>query len=182
MVTASTRTIASAGSSITGSGTSCQAIRPGPWKTSAFMAPTHFLSRFAAVPIHQAPSGTRATHGPVGPPMCPYGLSGRARPGCERGDRYTFRGRDGHVRGSPEFSLDAVVVTHAHLDHCGHLPRLVRQGFRGPILTRAHTARLAGIVLRDSARLQMEAARHANDHGWSKHRRVPRSGEAVLVR
>ncbi|MFI9292174.1 MBL fold metallo-hydrolase RNA specificity domain-containing protein [Streptomyces gardneri] len=66
--------------------------------------------------------------------------------------------------------IHAVVVTHAHLDHCGYLPRLVRQGFRGPILTSAHTARLAGIVLRDSARLQMEAARHADEHGWSKHR------------
>ncbi|MFF6772434.1 MBL fold metallo-hydrolase RNA specificity domain-containing protein [Streptomyces sp. NPDC012637] len=66
--------------------------------------------------------------------------------------------------------VDAVVVTHAHLDHCGYLPRLVRQGFRGPILTTADTARLAGIVLRDSARLQMEAARHADEHGWSKHR------------
>ncbi|MEU5217346.1 MBL fold metallo-hydrolase [Streptomyces sp. NPDC020807] len=66
--------------------------------------------------------------------------------------------------------IDAVVVTHAHLDHCGYLPRLVRQGFRGPILTSAPTARLAAIVLRDSARLQMEAARHANEHGWSKHR------------
>ncbi|WP_409054934.1 MBL fold metallo-hydrolase RNA specificity domain-containing protein [Streptomyces sp. SYP-A7185] len=66
--------------------------------------------------------------------------------------------------------IHAVVVTHAHLDHCGYLPRLVRQGFRGPILASAHTTRLAGIVLRDSARLQMEAARHANEHGWSKHR------------
>ncbi|MEU4099331.1 MBL fold metallo-hydrolase RNA specificity domain-containing protein [Streptomyces tanashiensis] len=66
--------------------------------------------------------------------------------------------------------IHAVVVTHAHLDHCGYLPRLVRHGFRGPILTSAHTARLAAIVLRDSAHLQMEAARHANDHGWSKHR------------
>ncbi|MGZ9934987.1 MBL fold metallo-hydrolase RNA specificity domain-containing protein [Streptomyces sp. NC-S4] len=65
--------------------------------------------------------------------------------------------------------IHAVVVTHAHLDHCGYLPRLVRHGFRGPILTSAHTARLAEIVLRDSARLQMEAAQHANDHGWSKH-------------
>ncbi|MFF5338485.1 MBL fold metallo-hydrolase RNA specificity domain-containing protein [Streptomyces sp. NPDC013181] len=64
----------------------------------------------------------------------------------------------------------AVVVTHAHLDHCGYLPRLVRQGFRGPILATPHTARLVGIVLRDSARLQTEAARHANERGWSKHR------------
>ncbi|MER7469014.1 MBL fold metallo-hydrolase [Streptomyces sp. NPDC097981] len=66
--------------------------------------------------------------------------------------------------------IHAVVVTHAHLDHCGYLPRLVRHGFRGPILASAATARLAEIVLRDSARLQMEAAEHANHHGWSKHR------------
>ncbi|MGW7456293.1 MBL fold metallo-hydrolase RNA specificity domain-containing protein [Streptomyces sp. NPDC054797] len=66
--------------------------------------------------------------------------------------------------------IHAVVVTHAHLDHCGYLPRLVRHGFRGPILASAHTARLAEIVLRDSAKLQMEAAQHANEHGWSKHR------------
>ncbi|WP_412078685.1 MBL fold metallo-hydrolase RNA specificity domain-containing protein [Streptomyces xanthophaeus] len=66
--------------------------------------------------------------------------------------------------------IHAVVVTHAHLDHCGYLPRLVRHGFRGPILTSSHTARLAEIVLRDSAKLQMEAAQHANEHGWSKHR------------
>ncbi|WP_392675277.1 MBL fold metallo-hydrolase [Streptomyces sp. LN785] len=39
--------------------------------------------------------------------------------------------------------IHAVVITHAHLDHCGYLPRLIRHGFRGPILTTAHTARLA---------------------------------------
>ncbi|MGW1518597.1 MBL fold metallo-hydrolase RNA specificity domain-containing protein [Streptomyces sp. NPDC001272] len=66
--------------------------------------------------------------------------------------------------------IHAVVVTHAHLDHCGYLPRLVRHGFRGPVLASARTARLAEIVLRDSAKLQMEAADHANRHGWSKHR------------
>ncbi|MEU6849424.1 MBL fold metallo-hydrolase [Actinacidiphila alni] len=66
--------------------------------------------------------------------------------------------------------IDAVVITHAHLDHCGYLPRLVRHGFRGPVLTSAATVRLAEIVLRDSARLQVEAAEHANRHGWSKHR------------
>ncbi|MCH0539673.1 MBL fold metallo-hydrolase [Streptomyces sp. MUM 203J] len=64
----------------------------------------------------------------------------------------------------------AVVLTHAHLDHCGYLPRLVRHGFRGPVLASEPTVRLAAIVLRDSARLQMEAAQHANAHGWSKHR------------
>ncbi|WP_406102474.1 MBL fold metallo-hydrolase [Streptomyces sp. NBC_01003] len=66
--------------------------------------------------------------------------------------------------------IHAVVVTHAHLDHCGYLPRLVRHGFRRPIITSANTALLAGIALRDSARLQMESALHSNEHGWSKHR------------
>ncbi|MHB9864186.1 MBL fold metallo-hydrolase RNA specificity domain-containing protein [Streptomyces sp. YIM S03343] len=66
--------------------------------------------------------------------------------------------------------IETVVVTHAHLDHCGHLPRLVRHGFRGRIVTTSNTARLMEIVLRDSAKLQTEAAQHANEHGWSKHR------------
>ncbi|MEU1273741.1 MBL fold metallo-hydrolase [Streptomyces sp. NPDC005799] len=66
--------------------------------------------------------------------------------------------------------IEAVVVTHAHLDHCGYLPRLVRHGFRGRIVTTEFTARLMEIVLRDSAKLQTEAAQHANEHGWSKHR------------
>ncbi|MER8044643.1 MBL fold metallo-hydrolase [Streptomyces sp. NPDC094032] len=81
-----------------------------------------------------------------------------------------LRRRNWERFGRDAADIDAVVVTHAHLDHCGYLPRLVRQGFRGPILMSAPTARLAAIVLRDSARLQMEAARHADEHGWSKHR------------
>jgi metallo-beta-lactamase family protein len=67
-------------------------------------------------------------------------------------------------------SLDAVVLTHAHLDHCGYLPRLVSEGFRGRILSTSDTADLAAIVLRDSAHLQEEDARWANEGGWSKHR------------
>ncbi|MEU2632159.1 MBL fold metallo-hydrolase [Kitasatospora sp. NPDC007106] len=66
--------------------------------------------------------------------------------------------------------VDAVVLTHAHLDHCGYLPRLVRDGFRGPVLTTPDTARLAELILRDSAHLLREEADHANEHGWSKHR------------
>ncbi|MFC6599229.1 MBL fold metallo-hydrolase RNA specificity domain-containing protein [Kitasatospora paranensis] len=64
----------------------------------------------------------------------------------------------------------AVVLTHAHLDHCGYLPRLVREGFRGPVLTTPDTARLAELILRDSAHLLREDADHANRYGWSKHR------------
>jgi metallo-beta-lactamase family protein len=66
--------------------------------------------------------------------------------------------------------IESVVITHAHLDHCGYLPRLVRHGFRGRVVTTDLTARLMEIVLRDSAKLQTEAAHHANEHGWSKHR------------
>ncbi|MGK4585321.1 MBL fold metallo-hydrolase RNA specificity domain-containing protein [Kitasatospora sp. HPMI-4] len=66
--------------------------------------------------------------------------------------------------------VQAVVLTHAHLDHCGYLPRLVRDGFRGPVLTTPDTMRLAELILRDSAHLLREEADHANEHGWSKHR------------
>jgi metallo-beta-lactamase family protein len=70
----------------------------------------------------------------------------------------------------PAAELDAVVVTHAHLDHSGLLPRLVRDGFSGPIVCTPDTAELIAIVLRDSAHLQVEDARMANEGGWSKHR------------
>jgi metallo-beta-lactamase family protein len=70
----------------------------------------------------------------------------------------------------PASSIDAVVVTHAHLDHCGYLPRLVREGFSGRIVCTEETAQLAEIVLRDSAHLQAEDAEHANAAGYSRHR------------
>jgi metallo-beta-lactamase family protein len=54
-------------------------------------------------------------------------------------------------------SLDALLLTHAHLDHCGRIPALVRGGYHGPIYTTAATADLAEIVLRDAAKLQAEA-------------------------
>ncbi len=65
--------------------------------------------------------------------------------------------------------VDAVVLTHAHLDHCGYLPRLVAQGFRGRIFCTPGTRDLCSIVLPDSAHLQEEEARHANKHGYSRH-------------
>ena len=67
-------------------------------------------------------------------------------------------------------ALDAVLLTHAHLDHCGYLPRLVVDGFRGHVVSSEDTAALAAIVLRDSAHLQEEDARYANQAGFSKHR------------
>lgn len=66
--------------------------------------------------------------------------------------------------------IDRVVVSHAHLDHVGYLPRLVRAGFEGPVYVTRSTAELAAIVLRDSARLQEEEAEYANREGYSRHR------------
>lgn len=70
----------------------------------------------------------------------------------------------------PPESIDAVLLTHAHIDHCGYLPRLVRNGFRGPVFCTEGTRRLAEIVLPDSGHLQEEEANHANRRGYSKHR------------
>ena len=66
--------------------------------------------------------------------------------------------------------IDAIVLTHAHLDHCGYLPRLVAQGFRGRIFCTPGTRDLCTIVLPDSAHLQEEEARFANKRGYSKHK------------
>lgn len=65
--------------------------------------------------------------------------------------------------------LDAVVLTHAHVDHCGYLPALEAQGFTGAVYATAGTAALCRIVLPDSARLQEEDAAYANRMGYSKH-------------
>jgi metallo-beta-lactamase family protein len=66
-------------------------------------------------------------------------------------------------------SLSAVLITHAHIDHTGYLPRLVRQGFRGPIYCSRGTADLLKILLPDSARLQEEEADYRNRHKITKH-------------
>lgn len=66
-------------------------------------------------------------------------------------------------------ALDAVILTHAHLDHVGLLPRLVSQGFRGRVFCTGGTKDLCGIVLPDAGRIQEEDAANANRHGYSKH-------------
>jgi metallo-beta-lactamase family protein len=69
----------------------------------------------------------------------------------------------------PADTIDAVVLTHAHLDHCGYLPRLVNQGFSGRVFCTPATAELARIVLADAGHLQEEDAERANRKGYTKH-------------
>jgi len=80
-------------------------------------------------------------------------------------------------------SIDAIVVTHAHVDHCGYLPALVARGFAGSIFCTSRTAELCHVVLPDAGRLQEEDAAHANRRGFSKHHpALPLFTEADAIR
>ncbi len=78
----------------------------------------------------------------------------------------------------PPASIDTLLLTHAHVDHCGYLPRLVHDGFHGRIISTPVTAEVAAIVLTDSAKLQVEDAgykrkRHAREKRTGPHPEVP---------
>src|SRR6266699_1289866 len=75
--------------------------------------------------------------------------------GLFRGRRDEARRRNGRFPFDPA-AIDAVVLSHAHVDHCGNLPNLVRQGFAGPIYCTPATRDLVAIMLADSARIQEE--------------------------
>ncbi|MBV1892453.1 MAG: MBL fold metallo-hydrolase [Ilumatobacteraceae bacterium] len=65
--------------------------------------------------------------------------------------------------------IDAIIITHAHIDHSGWLPGLVRDGFRGAIFATPTTRKLCGVLLPDAAHLQEEQARFTNERGFGKH-------------
>src|SRR5688572_17126440 len=67
-------------------------------------------------------------------------------------------------------SIDAVLLTHAHMDHSGYLPLLVRDGFAGPVICTQATRELCEVLLADGGFLQEKEAEYANRAGFSKHR------------
>ena len=83
-----------------------------------------------------------------------------------------FRERNWAPFAVPPETLDAVLLTHAHLDHCGLLPKLVREGFKGKIYGTPATAEIAGIMLMDSAKIQQEDAEFKK----KRHEREGRKG------
>ncbi len=81
----------------------------------------------------------------------------------------TLRERNWSGLGVDASSLDAVLLSHAHLDHSGYIPALIQQGFKGQIFSTGATHDLCEVLLLDSAKLQEEDARRANRYGSSKH-------------
>jgi len=81
----------------------------------------------------------------------------------------------------PPSSIDAVLLTHAHIDHCGYLPRLVRDGFRGTIHATAPTADIAKVVLMDSAKIQTEDVEFKKKRHARENRQSPRPLEPLYT-
>ena len=80
-----------------------------------------------------------------------------------------LRERNWHEPPFDVTTVDAVIITHAHIDHTGYLPRFVRHGFRGPVFCSRGTSDLLKILLPDAARLQEEEADYRNRHKITKH-------------
>ncbi|HXY34126.1 MAG TPA: MBL fold metallo-hydrolase [Planctomycetaceae bacterium] len=83
--------------------------------------------------------------------------------GLFQGHRAEAHAKNCHIRCEPK-TLDGVILSHAHIDHCGNLPGLFRAGYRGPIFCTPATADLAAVMLKDSLHIQLEDARYLNAH------------------
>jgi len=92
---------------------------------------------------------------------------------CGMFQERAYLGRNWEPSPLPMRRLNAMLLTHAHLDHCGLAPKLVREGFRGPIITTAASAELVELVLRDSAKIQEEDAAYKK----KRHRKERRQGK-----
>ncbi len=83
--------------------------------------------------------------------------------GLFQGHRAESRAKNSHFHCQPQ-ELDAVILSHAHIDHCGNLPGLYKAGFRGPIFCTPPTAEIAAVMLRDAAKIQAEDAEYLRRH------------------
>ena len=84
-----------------------------------------------------------------------------------------FKSRNWDPLPVPADKIDAVLLTHAHLDHCGLLPKLYKEGFRGPVHCTRATADIAHIVMTDSARIQVEDVEHKKKRHARQNRKSP---------
>lgn len=84
-----------------------------------------------------------------------------------------FKNRNWEPFPVPPNSIDLVILTHAHLDHCGYLPKLVQAGFKGRVVATSASVEIAGVVLRDSARLQEEDTRQKIERHAEERRQSP---------
>jgi metallo-beta-lactamase family protein len=92
-----------------------------------------------------------------------------------------YLGRNWETSPIDPASLDYVILTHAHLDHCGLIPKLVREGFEGPILATPSTGELAQVVLKDSGKIQEEDARYKRKRHEREGRRGPYPEEPLYT-
>ncbi|MCA9215505.1 MAG: MBL fold metallo-hydrolase, partial [Planctomycetales bacterium] len=90
-----------------------------------------------------------------------------------------FAARNWHACPIPANDIDAMLLTHAHIDHCGLIPRLVRSGFNSPIFMTNPTADLVDIMLRDSAQIQTEDANYKNKRHRKEGRQFARKVEPL---
>jgi len=81
----------------------------------------------------------------------------------------SLREQNWHGLGFDPSEIDLIILTHAHLDHCGYIPLLVKRGFKGDIFMTGPTRELAQLILLDSAKIQEEDAENANRHHYTKH-------------